>query len=205
MAGSSQDTERIEFAWRKLEHGSWLVKPAIAMFHYSDHQPYVANRVLGSCKDLISLRVGKLHPNPRYLVDSLYAFPSPQEHFVFETKDMTMVTEDQGWRCKDLETLHLCYYSKDGSIGIPEVLWRQIAELSKLRDLKLHRYHTLPVLPGQEKETVMQALSSWRALSRLRRLELTGLNEFVDEALFNMVTSQWAQVKCVLTAPARIV
>ncbi|KAF9948097.1 hypothetical protein BGZ72_009938 [Mortierella alpina] len=116
---------------------------------------------------------------------------------ILNTKDLALVPEEPGWNCKDLETLQLCYNGLETSLGIPEVLGRQIAQLSKLKDLSLQRNGTSGGPPVQEKESVRLAVSSWIALSKLRRLELRGLNAFVDEALVVQVRKQWAQLELV--------
>ncbi|CAO3567031.1 unnamed protein product [Mortierella alpina] len=107
---------------------------------------------------------------------------TPPIRLVLKTSDMATEPEQSGWNCKELETLHLCYSSEDRFIGIPEVLWRQIGQLSKLKDMKLHRQASLSVLDAQEKESVRQAVFSWMGLPHLRRLELRGLNAFMDES-----------------------
>ncbi|KAF9984363.1 hypothetical protein BGZ75_004077 [Mortierella antarctica] len=280
---SSQDTGRIEFAWKDLGPGDWLVNPAVEMIrellqmcpflehlafpelieqdvithlapiltrsmpqlhhlnlYYIHQQPLGTCRVVQSCKDLISLYMDRMHFDPCRLVDavvsghghslqslhiersvhlssqqlnlilsncprliSLYALLLENHHEAnsfdqpptLNTSDMALVPEKPGWGCKDLETLQLRYSSVDPSIGMPEVLWRQIGQLSKLKELKLERHgcYQAPLLC--ETESVIQAVSSWMALLNLRRLELRQLDAFVDEALVKQVRKKWPQLK----------
>ncbi|KAF9946816.1 hypothetical protein BGZ72_011107 [Mortierella alpina] len=148
------------------------------------------NLILSSCPRLKSLYALSTHDDaPRHTVGS------PP---VLNTKDMAMVPKEPGWICRDLETLHLCYISEDTTIGIPEVLWRQIGQLSKLNDLRLCRYASGGGQAVQEKATVRQALLSWVTLSDLRRLELRAMKAFVDEQFVGQVKDQWAHLEWVL-------
>ncbi|KAF9287648.1 hypothetical protein BGZ68_001507 [Mortierella alpina] len=202
-------------------------------------QPLATCRLVQSCKDLITLYLGRPQFDPRQLVEALVSghghsleslyirvfdrlssqqlnlilsscrslkalYASLKEYppgwnFVeivpiLNTKDMALVPEEPGWQCKVLETLELSYNGRDTTVGIPEVLWRQIGRLSKLRDLRLQRHGTCEGPPFQEKESVRQAVLSWMALSDLRRLELRGLNAFTDEALVSEVRRQRPQL-----------
>ncbi|CAO3567030.1 unnamed protein product [Mortierella alpina] len=114
---------------------------------------------------------------------------------ILNINDMAMVPEEPGWACKDIEILQLCYSGVDMSVGVPEVLWRQIGQLFKLKDLKLHRRASCEEAAVQETESVRQAMSSWVALSDLRRLELRALQAFVDEALVKQARSQWPKLE----------
>ncbi|KAF9287649.1 hypothetical protein BGZ68_001508 [Mortierella alpina] len=278
MVESSQDTDRIEFAWKELGPGVWLNDPELEMVrellqkcpflermvfpklieqdvithlapvvvnsmrqlrhldltHFTG-QPQGSCTLIQSCNNLISLTLGKLQFNPTLLVDavvlghghslqslnierskmltsqqlnlilsncprllSLHAqsFPRTGSSPVLDTKDLARVPEEPGWGCKDLETLHLCY-NVETTIGIPEVLWRQIGQLSKLTDLRIRRHTLRQVPPSQEKESVRQALSSWKVLSNLKQLELAGMDAFVDEAVVDEVRRQWSQLEWV--------
>ncbi|KAF9950466.1 hypothetical protein BGZ70_001345 [Mortierella alpina] len=116
---------------------------------------------------------------------------------ILSTKDMVMVPEEPGWSCRNLETLELCYSGMDTIFGIPEVLWRQLGQLPKLKHLSLQRHVTCEGLAVQEKESVRQAVYSWMTLPDLRRLELRGVNAFMDETLVCDVQKQWPQLEWV--------
>ncbi|KAF9948096.1 hypothetical protein BGZ72_009937 [Mortierella alpina] len=163
----SQDTDRIEFAWKELGPGTWLIDPELEM----------VRELLQMCPFLERMVF------PKLIEQDVITHLAPV--------DMAVVPEEPGWGCKDLETLLLGYSGEDTSIGIPEVLWRQIGQLSKLKDLRLHRYASDKGPLVKERGSVRQALCSWMALSNLRRLELRALNAFVDEALVNQVREQW--------------
>ncbi|KAF9570587.1 hypothetical protein EC968_001662 [Mortierella alpina] len=138
-----------------------------------------------------------LHSCPR--LTSLYAEKSfsYDERYapILNAEDMARVPEEPGWSCKDLEILHLYYECPTTIIGIPEALWRQIGQLSKLKDLKLKRYRDSKMSYAGEKESVRQAITAWTALSNLRRLELRWLEPFVDEALDSQVRKQWPRLE----------
>ncbi|KAF9287650.1 hypothetical protein BGZ68_001509 [Mortierella alpina] len=142
------------------------------------------NFILSNCPRLLSLYALVLESGTRY--------SSP----ILNSEDMAMVPVKPGWSCKDLETLHLCYSTEDTNIGIPEVLWRQIGQLSKLKDLTLLR--RLREGTGvQEQESVMQAVHSWKALTDLRWLKLRNLDAFLDKKLVDQAKDQWAKLEWV--------
>ncbi|KAF9570591.1 hypothetical protein EC968_001666 [Mortierella alpina] len=130
---------------------------------------------------------------------SLYAVTSDdfnERHApVLNTKDMAMVPAEPAWGCKDLKTLHLRYKSMGTFIGIPEALRRQIGQLSKLKHLRLHRYGNLGRSFIGEKVSVKQAVTSWTALTDLKRLEFGGLDAFVDEGLEDQARKQWPNLE----------
>ncbi|KAF9570592.1 hypothetical protein EC968_001667 [Mortierella alpina] len=283
IAQCSVNSGSIEFAWRELGPGSWLVSPESQMIHelwrlcpnlervvfpelpeedvttlfapvvaqtmphlrhldltHISDQPLGTCCLVRSCKDLISLNIERLMFDPRQLAEivvsehghsleslhiqkcttlssqqlnlilsscrrlkSLYALTSDYlpgynaapASPMLDTGDMAMVPEEPGWSCRDMETLQLCYSGEKTVIGIPDVLWRQIAQLSKLKDLRLLRHGSCEHTPVQEKESVRQAMSSWLALSDLRRLELRGLNAFVNGAMIKQAKNQWAKLE----------
>ncbi|KAF9948095.1 hypothetical protein BGZ72_009936 [Mortierella alpina] len=144
------------------------------------------NLILSSCPRLKSLYAWASVRAPRCFTVMI----SP----ILNTKHMAMIPGKPGWICRDLETLHLCYDSHDMSIGIPKVLWKQIGQLSKLKDLRLDRRNFYPAPPVYEKESVRQAVTSWMALSDLRRLELRGLKANMDAEWIGQVRKQWVDL-----------
>ncbi|KAF9950465.1 hypothetical protein BGZ70_001344 [Mortierella alpina] len=145
------------------------------------------NMILSSCRRLKSFYAMAGNYVPGWSM----ATASP----ILNINDMAMVPEKPGWVCKDIKTLELCYSGMDTNIGIPEVLWRQIVQLQKLKDLRIYRHPCCEEEAVHEKESVRQAVSSWLALSDLRRLELRELRAFVDEALVKQAKSQWAKLE----------
>ncbi|KAF9984364.1 hypothetical protein BGZ75_004078 [Mortierella antarctica] len=120
-----------------LEFGSSLLVDAVVTGHGHSLQSLRIQRT--SC--LSSQQLNLILSNCPRLI-SLYALASErfcewyygQSSPVIDTKDMAMVPEEPGWNCKDLEILQLCYSGTNTILGIPEVLWRQIGQLTKLKD-----------------------------------------------------------------------
>ncbi|KAF9950468.1 hypothetical protein BGZ70_001347, partial [Mortierella alpina] len=166
-------------------------------FTHISNQPLGTRCLVESCKDLISLNMEKLRQELNLILSrcrrlktlnaTSWERETAEASPILNTHDMAMVPEEPGWVCKDIETLQLCYSGVDTSVGVPEVLWRQIGQLSKLKDLKLHRHASSEIVDVQENESVRQAVSSWATLSDLRRLELRALRAFVDKAMFTHV------------------
>ncbi|KAF9948098.1 hypothetical protein BGZ72_009939 [Mortierella alpina] len=150
-----------------------------------------------SSRELILILNKCLRLKELYALSPDYELSSTVNQCMLETKDMAMAPDEPGWGCMDLEVLQLCYSGEDMDIGIPEVLWRQIAQLSKLKDLRLYRHTSRKGPPVGEKESVRQAVSSWATLSDLRRLELRALSAFVDETLMSTARNQWAKLEWV--------
>ncbi|KAF9950464.1 hypothetical protein BGZ70_001343 [Mortierella alpina] len=147
------------------------------------------NLILSRCRGL------------KELLASMEAYPLERSWVkgtpILSTKDMAMVPEEPGWGCKNLETLELCYNGMDTIFGIPKVLWRQIGQLRKLKNLCLQRSGACEGPAVKEKESVRQAVFSWMALPDLRRLELRGVNAFMDKTLVCDVQKQWPQLEWV--------
>ncbi|KAF9950467.1 hypothetical protein BGZ70_001346 [Mortierella alpina] len=168
-------------------HGHSLQSIHIQMFNKLSSPEL--NLILSCCrglKELLALRKDYYYPNrwnPAIMTPML------------STEDMVMVPEEPGWGCKNLKTLELCYSGMDTTFGIPEVLWRQIGQLPKLKHLCLQRHEISEGIAAQERESVRQAVYSWMALPDLRRMELRGVNAFMDERLFDEVMKQWPQLE----------
>ncbi|CAO3567028.1 unnamed protein product [Mortierella alpina] len=113
------------------------------------------NLILSSCRRLKTLYAMAGNYFPGWLISRA----SP----ILDIKNMLMVPEEPGWVCKDMETLEISYSGMDTSIGIPEVLWRQIGQLSKLKGLRIYRHPPSEKWAVLEKESVRQAVSSWVA------------------------------------------
>ncbi|KAF9105472.1 hypothetical protein BGX27_009613 [Mortierella sp. AM989] len=132
---------------------------------------------------------------------------NPHMDPVLKMRELNSLTpeDDTSWVCLGLETLRLCYLGQLGGIGIPKLLRKQVAKLTRLKDLRLHNVIWIKVNTSDcendddedddEKESVRLALQEWNVLTHLVTLELRGLKSFVDPEDVASMRRQWKDLK----------
>ncbi|KAF9203528.1 hypothetical protein BGZ49_006307, partial [Haplosporangium sp. Z 27] len=104
------------------------------------------------------------------------------------------------WTCLGLKTLRLCFKDETIQIGIPEVLARQISELTNIQVLHLMNTGTLDDRDraydmDDEQESIRKAFRLWGELKCLRELRLTGMRELMKKEDLASARNQWIKLE----------